>query len=110
MRRVEAATWYANIWMAGDYAHAVQSCRAFCIDVGLCVTVTPTTYVYTGGSETGVCVRLINYPRFPKVPDELEATAKQLAAHLCCALCQQSYSIEFPEITLWVSLRPEDNK
>lgn len=54
-----------SIFMAGDYNAAREICRAYCDEVGYCVTVTPTSYVYTGGEESGFIVGLINYPRFP---------------------------------------------
>lgn len=101
-------TWYATIWIAGNYQQAVQSCREYCRDFPSCVTVTPTAYVYTGGMEDGVCVRLLQYPRFPTSVTELEARARGLAEHLRFALCQSSCSIEFPTETEWVSYRAED--
>lgn len=103
-----APTWYANIWIAGDHTVALQACRYFCQE-GLCVTVTPTTYVYTGGSEEGVCVRLINYPRFPSDPVALRDKAERLAEYLKAELFQGSCSIEFPDETVFVSTRPQDS-
>jgi hypothetical protein len=73
-------SFYANIWIAGDYKQAVQACREFCMNVPLCATVSPTTFVYVGGAEEGVCVRLINYPRFPERPDVIRDRATALAA------------------------------
>lgn len=98
-------SFYANIWIAGDHARAVQACREFCMNVPLCVTVTPTTFVYVGGAEEGVCVRLINYPRFPKSLSELQETAGALAEFLRTALCQHSYTIEGPQETEWNTRR-----
>lgn len=100
-------SFYANIWIAGDHAQAVQSCRDYCMDVPLCVTVTPTTFVYVGGAEAGACVRLLNYPRFPSTPDRIRDTAKHLAGYLRRALCQHSYTVEFPDSTCWDSVRSE---
>jgi hypothetical protein len=97
------------IWIAGDYRQAIQTCREFCRDLPSCVTVTPTAYVYTGGMEEGVCVRFFQYPRFPTPIDELKAKAKQLAEDLRVALCQDSYSIEYPHEIEWTSYRPADS-
>jgi hypothetical protein len=108
MRIEKAPSWYAMIWIAGDYRQAVQVCREFCRDLPSCVTVTPTAYVYTGGMEEGVCVRFFQYPRFPTETRELEAKARVLAEDLRVALCQSSYSIEFPHETEWTSNRAED--
>lgn len=73
--------------------------------VGLCVTVTPTTFFYTGGAETGVCVRLVNYPRFPKEPSEIDAAAMALARELRDGLCQWSVMIETPQRCVWLTTR-----
>jgi hypothetical protein len=43
----------ATIYIAGPVAKIESVCRKFC-ERGMCVTVTPTTYIYTGGSEGGV--------------------------------------------------------
>jgi hypothetical protein len=103
--RNAAATWYAAIWIGGNHADAIRACREWCRSVPLCVTVTPTSYVYTGGVEEGVCVRLINYPRFPASVTDLEIKAERLAEFLMVYLCQDSYSIEYQQETVWVSHR-----
>lgn len=105
MTHKSASTFYANIWIGGDHNVAVQACREYCAENPLCVTVTPTSFVYVNGMETGVCVRLINYPRFPKTHDEINNEALKLAEFLRKKLCQDSYSIETPEVTDWVSYR-----
>lgn len=102
-----APTWYANIWIAGSHASTIHACRMFCSG-GLCVTVTPTTFVYTYGAEEGVCVRLINYPRFPADPATLREKAERLAQCLKYALVQGSYTIEFSDETVFTSTRPQD--
>lgn len=108
MRIKTADSFYVMIWIAGDYAAAVQACREFCMKTPLCVTVTPTAYVYTGGMQDGICVRLFNYPRFQTSPEKLADKAGRLAEWLRLALCQESYSIECPNHITWVSNRPED--
>lgn len=107
--KTTAPSWYANIWIAGDYGAARAACRDFCTE-GLCVTITPTAYIYTGGAEDGVCVRMINYPRFPKPLADLKATAMRLADFLRFALRQHSYSVEFPDETIWDTTREQDEK
>ena len=54
--------------------------------VGLCVTVTPTTFVYKNGREDGVMIGLINYPRFPTTKEALRKTAEEIAV-----LCKERY-------------------
>lgn len=97
-----------DIFIAGDLAQAKQVCRQFCLDVGLCVTVEPVSFIYTGGEEIGVRVGLINYPRFPATAGEIEEKARALAAALMHGLCQHSYSIVGPEETVWFSRRPKE--
>ena len=83
-----------SVFMAGDISRAVEICRAYCDRVGLCVTVTPTTYVYTGGQEAGFIVGLINYARFPSSKCEIDNRAIELASELRIALKQQSFTIQ----------------
>lgn len=94
-----------DIFIAGDIAQAKHVCREYCYDAGLCVTVEPVTYIYTGGEEAGVRIGLINYPRFPNTEAELASNAKSLADLLLHRLSQHSYSIVGPENTEFFSRR-----
>ena len=105
MQNVTAPTYPVSIFIAGNAAQAREICRAFCFGVGLCVTVTPTEYIYTGGQEAGVVIGLINYPRFPNDPDNLLTLARQLADDLMHGLHQHSYTIQTPTETFWHSRR-----
>jgi Fe-S-cluster-containing hydrogenase component 2 len=100
-------TYYVAIHIAGDAEQAKQVCREHCYAVGMCVTVTPTSYIYTGGEEQGVTVRLVNYPRFPSDKQTVLVRATELAARLMARLCQHSYMLETPDETKWVSRRDE---
>lgn len=100
----QCQTYVATIFIAGDYATAKQVCREFCYAVGLCVTVEPTAYIYTGGEEAGVRVGLINYPRFQAEPAAIRDRAFDLANHLREALCQRSWSVVTSEETYWDTL------
>ena len=96
-----------SLYVAGDYDTAEAVCREFCDQVGFCVTVTPTSYVYRGGTERGVIVGLINYPRFPAQPDQIEAKAIALGLVLREALGQESFTIERLGETKFYSWRAE---
>lgn len=98
-------TFTCHIWIAGDYNDACRAVRKFC-EEGACFAVSPVNYVYTGGSEQGVCVTRINYPRFPAEPDAILEQTQRLAEHLRCALFQDSYSIETPTETIWSTRSP----
>jgi ferredoxin len=94
-----------SIFMAGDIDAARQICREYCDEVGFCVTVTPTHYVYRDGEEAGFIVGLINYPRFPSHQAALAAHALAIADRLRVHLGQESYSIQYPDLTVWHSWR-----
>lgn len=95
-----------DIFIAGDLAQAKHICRAYCFEIGLCVTVEPVSYVYTGGEEDGVRIGLINYPRFPTDEPSLRARANELAARLMEGLHQHSYTVAGANETEWFSRRP----
>lgn len=104
----KTSTYWARIYIAGDVTEAERICRTF-VMCGLCVNVTPTNYLYTGGSETGVIVELINYPRFPSSPEDIRNQAENLASSLMFGLCQGSYTIMYPDDTEYFDRRDEFN-
>ena len=106
MKTKTAETANFTIYIAGDFEQAKQICREYCMGVGLCVTVDRTTYIYTGGEESGVRVGLINYPRFPAAATSLREKALGLAEQLMIGLCQHSYTVVGPGRTEWFSRRP----
>lgn len=108
MREEIVTTYQATIFIAGDRDRAERICREYCDEVGLCVTIEPLVYVYTGGNEAGVRVGLINYPRFPSEPEAIFDHARTLANKLMLFLHQQSVSIVASDRTLWLSRRPVD--
>lgn len=96
-----------RIFMAGDIAIAKQVCREFCYKHGFCVTVTPTSYIYTGGEEEGFIVSAINYPRFPTTKANVGCKMLSLAELLVERCCQHSYTIQSPTKAVWFSRRQE---
>lgn len=107
-KKHEQKSFWVDIFLAGDAAMAREICRQHCMNVGLCVTVTPTEYVYTGGQESGVIVRLVNYPRFPCSDAELEGKATALAMALAEGLCQWSVLIQTPKNVTWLDRKPPE--
>lgn len=107
-REKSAPTIAVDIFIAGDLAHAKQICRAYCFEAGLCVTVTPTDFIYTGGEEAGVHIGLTNYPRFPSTPEQLREKAEELANSLLTWLYQHSVLIRYRDETIWITRRPEN--
>jgi hypothetical protein len=105
--RAEAPSYPVSIFVGGGVWEAETICLAYCDEVGLCVTVTETTYLYTGGETGGVIVGLINYPRFPSTPAAIWGHAEALALRLIEGLKQESASIQAPDKTVWISFREQ---
>ena len=105
MQQNEIPSYWIKLYMAGDLSQAKQVCREFCFAKGWCVTVSPTTYIYTGGEEEGFMIGMVNYPRFPTDHLVLWNKAKELAKLLRTRLCQHSYLLQDPYKTLWDTLR-----
>jgi len=66
-----------------DISHNIeevkQICQDYCNRVKLCVTITPTSFIYVDGGEEGCFIGLINYPRFPSTPEDILSEALELA-------------------------------
>lgn len=101
-------TWEAKIYVGlkegykGSQHHwkeVVPVIREYVDLVGFAVTVTPTSFVYTGGEEMGVCVGIIQYPRFPKDIKLLESHAVSIADLLMTTFKQHRCSVVFPDRT-----------
>jgi len=101
-------TFYANIWLGlrngydGEVSD-LQAVKNICqdyVEKGLCVTVTKTDFIYTGGNEPGVVIGLINYPRFPTEDRLVVEDACRLADILMKALEQFRCTVVTPETTI----------
>jgi len=71
----------------------IRICQEYCDNVGLCVTVTPTHFVYKEGNEDGCFIGLINYPRFPSSLEDILNKAFNLANILKVKFNQNRVSI-----------------
>lgn len=65
-----------------------------------CVSVTPLEYVYLGGSEKGVAVGVINYPRNPESESALTQKTLELAKYLRKEFNQVRLSVVFNKQTV----------
>jgi hypothetical protein len=104
-------TYYARIYVGmreeySDKVHNIEEvyelCQDYCNSIGLCVTVTPTKFIYKNGEEDGVIIGLINYPRFPAMNEEIQNTAYDIAIKFLKSFNQLKVSVEFPEKTCMV--------
>jgi hypothetical protein len=98
-------TYWARIYIAGPIEVAKQLMRAECMRNGLCVTIDPTHFVYTGGEESGYVVGLVNYPRFPSTPEAIHERALFILNMLLDGTHQHSAMLMEPSKTTWVSRR-----
>jgi len=83
------------------YDELLDKCAEFC-ETGLCVSVEPIDYIYTGGREKGGRITLINYPRFPATESHLVLTAAKLGVILMTQFNQHRISIVAPAKTFMI--------
>lgn len=102
----DVPTYTVRLYMAGDIEQAKACLRSECYARGLCVTIEPTTFIYTGGEEEGFCIGFVNYPRFPSDPSELRARALGIAELLLPLLNQKSALLVASDRTLWLNIEP----
>lgn len=95
MKVEECPAYYARLYIAGPLAGIEQCCREYMLK-GLCVTVTPTNYIYTGGEQTGAIIESINYARFPSNEFLIEKNMIELGEKIMMELHQTSFSIVTP--------------
>lgn len=81
----------AQIYIAGDITTIHSACREYFDAAPGCVSISPVDYVFTGGAESGACVTLIAYARFPDA--DIDARAFELAEYLLLKCCQRSCSV-----------------
>lgn len=98
-------TFVIRLYLSGPIEVAKQLIRAECLREGLCVTIDPTTFIYTGGEEEGYVVGLVNYPRFPVEPEALMRRARHLMHKLLEGTHQHSALMVASDTTEWVTKR-----
>ena len=75
-------------------------CQDFVNELGWCVSVTPTQFVYKDGYENGAIVGIINYPRFPLEVPEIKNRTLKLAKLLMKEMKQYRVSVVFSDETI----------
>lgn len=100
-------TYWVKLYLSGPIEIAKQIIRKDCSEEGLCVTIEPTTFIYTGGEESGYVVGLINYPRFPWTQDRVTLRAESLLAKLLSGTFQKSGLLQTPSYTKWYSIEQD---
>ncbi len=94
-----------KLYLSGPIEMAKQILRRDFLREGLCVTIDPTLFIYTGGEEAGYVVGLRNYPRFPSTLEDMKIRAEQVAVMLLDQTYQHSVMIVGPHETVWITKR-----
>ncbi len=103
--RTEAPTVSVAVYMAGDIDTAKRWLRREVYQRGLCVTIRPETFLYTGGEESGFSIGFVNYPRFPSSPGDTESRAIAIAEALVVECCQRT-ALVVGRVTTWITTEP----
>lgn len=89
----------ARIYIAGDIGRITQECADYCDEVGLCVNIVESLYVYSFGRESGATITIINYPRFPDSYENIFSKAKCLGLKLMKNCNQRTFTISLEDKT-----------
>lgn len=79
------------------------TCQEYCDNFGLCVSITPTFFIYTNGNENGCIVGFINYPQFPQSNEQIFNHAVNIAKLLKEKYHQNKVTLVASDKTLMVS-------
>lgn len=107
IKMTQVESYSVKILIAGDLDVIKQTCRRYCFTIGLCVTVTPTSFIYTGGEESGAIIELINYARFPKNAKDIWCIAVDLGQQIMFDAHQTSYTVQDHQYSQWFSRRKD---
>ena len=91
-----------KIYIAGNEQNIKDCCKEFCNNIGFCVAVSESDYIYSFGSETGFEITIINYARFPSNYNDLLEKAISLARFLVASAYQRSCSIVTSKESIWL--------
>jgi hypothetical protein len=106
MKTATCPSFTITLHLAGPIEVAKQWLRGECLREGLCVTIEPELFIYTGGEEAGYRVGLLNYPRFPSEPKSLlTKRAEEILLGLIEATHQHSGLLVSPTETKWFTRR-----
>lgn len=107
MKSITEKTYRCNIYASGPIAEAESICRQYCKDIGLCITINSTKFIYSYGEEQGYVIGVINYPRFPKSNDKVWDISVSLAKILMDRTQQGSILVESHDQTEWLTVRDD---
>lgn len=94
-----------RIYVAGNYDRIEQVCSDFVSEVGLCVNVKKTNYIYTHGEQSGAEIGLISYPKFKPSLSQTWDEAIELCERLMDECNQKSATIIDSEEAIYIERR-----
>jgi|SRR3989344_8394454 len=107
MRKVSTYTATIYCGLREGYSNRIHKrkevgriAQNYCNEVGLCVTLTDTQFIYKNGREPGVAIGLINYPRFPAIKQKIIRQALDLAEKIKDTFKQNRISVVFSDRTI----------
>lgn len=98
-------TYWAHLYVAGDYNITKNKLREIAFPSGLCVTIEKLEYIYAGGVEEGVRIGLIQYPPFPEAIISIRNKMMSIGYKIAELNAQWSFTIVMPDITVFCSRR-----
>lgn len=107
IHETSAPTHRTEIHIAGDLPTIQNYCRKYCSEPreftdGFCVSVLPSEILYKFGAQSGACINLVNYPRFPRSSPELTDIALDLARSLMHSCHQRTALVQTDSKTHWL--------
>jgi hypothetical protein len=97
-----------EIFIAGDLAAIKHELALQAAADGMCWSVEPTEFIFTGGREVGAVIRKISYARFPSSVADDERMMLALAERLLFNLGQGSCSVVGPHNSYFLTRGPFD--
>jgi hypothetical protein len=101
--------WTVTLYIGGPVEEAKRALSVIAAKVGVCWSVEPTEFIYSGGREQGVIVRQIAYARFPSSADDAMTDMLMVGEGLMEHLGQGSFTVIGPDKSMFVSRRKGDS-
>jgi len=91
------------------YEEAKELLQKYCDEVSYCVTLTSTAFIYKNGNEPGFIIGLINYPRFPLIPEFITEKALEIGNYFLNKFNQLKISIVCSDNTYMIEKDINEN-
>ena len=104
----QAPSYHISIYCTGEKVALYAAIQSVCDSIGLCVSIFPCDYLFTGGMESGYEIRLINYPRFPSTKEAIKAKAMQVVEAIFTVNPKGSLTMVDPWDSVYMSERDCD--